>query len=193
MNSFPTPNSYCDQNILIHFEEIAPGTTISSQQYPVSGTLTEYFGRGTALILITAPLLDVKPVVTLTLNPVVITSTITGTVQVPVASLVTMTLTVASASTLQVSPISDQMSAYIAILAVLVIALFATLHMKSKKKKAKPVRVKERNKSKTESQPVPTTEGQGVTEKADKQFCISCGKRLPTGSKFCNKCGTEQP
>src|SRR5208282_6511146 len=66
-------------------------------------------------------------------------------------------------------------------------------HRSGGKEKAEPSRVKERNKSKTEPQPVPTTEGQVVTEKADKQFCISCGKRLPTGSKFCNKCGTEQP
>src|SRR5208282_1148964 len=26
-----------------------------------------------------------------------------------------------------------------------------------------------------------------------KQFCVSCGNPLPEGSKFCNRCGTQQP
>jgi len=31
------------------------------------------------------------------------------------------------------------------------------------------------------------------TSKSAKQFCISCGSALPKGSKYCNKCGTQQP
>jgi predicted amidophosphoribosyltransferase len=27
---------------------------------------------------------------------------------------------------------------------------------------------------------------------AESAFCLSCGKSLPPGSKFCNECGTKQ-
>jgi hypothetical protein len=31
------------------------------------------------------------------------------------------------------------------------------------------------------------------TSKSAKQFCISCSSALPKGSKYCNKCGAQQP
>ncbi len=45
------------------------------------------------------------------------------------------------------------------------------------------------------AQPQPTTQPLPVdqTSKAVRQFCVNCGTTLPVGSKYCNKCGTQQP
>ena len=32
-----------------------------------------------------------------------------------------------------------------------------------------------------------------ITSKRTGQFCIACGSALPIGSKYCNKCGVQQP
>ena len=35
-------------------------------------------------------------------------------------------------------------------------------------------------------------ESRTTSSLSDRQFCLNCGKPLPAGSKFCNKCGTAQ-
>jgi len=39
----------------------------------------------------------------------------------------------------------------------------------------------------------PSTLATKEEPKASRRFCINCGKQLPEGAKFCNKCGTTQP
>ena len=97
---------------------------------------------------------------------------------------VTTTGTVTSLLVTQVSAsIETGLSIEVIVAAVIAVLAIAGAVYLAKSRKKEVTRVFDEQESKAVR----------TTKKDDgKQFCLNCGKVLPVGSKFCNKCGTAQ-
>jgi len=117
----------------------------------------------------------VTPFVLVAMNNKVQTSTILNTVTNQVTGVASQTLTsvqVTEASTGVLPGFSPDLIAGIIVVVLIVVV---TMYLA---------------KSRTRQEGKPITSAAQPT--GDKLFCLNCGKPLPVGSKFCNKCGTEQ-
>ena len=76
----------------------------------------------------------------------------------------------------------DPAYAIITLIAIVLIIVLFTIYIQRKKKAT--------DQGKHQQQQTAPRKTKDILRK---QFCLNCGVELPTGSKFCNKCGTKQP
>jgi hypothetical protein len=108
-----------------------------------------------------------------------VTSTLYSTWRSEIAFGMTSTVISLQYSTIQ--PVLGGGSSYLIILiaAVLAVVIIAAIVMASRRKEGRRASVEQKR-----AEPVTGVE---------KQFCVNCGAELALNSKFCTKCGTQQP
>jgi ribosomal protein L40E len=104
----------------------------------------------------------------------VVTNQVTGSATQTVTSLQVTQLAPGVGSGLNLEIVAG-------IIIVVLVVVAALYYVKSRPKPEGEIRVREEQRA---------TVTQRRTD--DKQFCLECGKPLPVGSKFCNKCGATQ-